>query len=166
MENIPAVVFKYCTLDDYKKEQVLLEERFQQSRTIPGTRKLHSFVPLTRSMLSTKVYSSSITSKAERVTVLGSELDIEQIQGFVTCVYQNQWWVACTIQLDEENIKVSFLHPHGPSRSFRYPSTPEILTIPIGDILTKVDPKSRGRMYTLTQEENRVATDKLKLRAK
>ena len=61
----------------------------------------------------------------QRVTVLGSELDIEQIQGFVTCVYQNQWWVACTIQLDEENIKVSFLHPHGPSRSFRNPSTPE-----------------------------------------
>ena len=166
VENIPAVVFKYCTLDDYKKEQVLLEERFQQSRTIPGTRKLDSFVPLTRSTPSTKVYSSSTTSKAESVTVLGSELDIEQIRGFVTCVYQNQWWVACTIQLDEENIKVSFLHPHGPSRSFRYPSTPEILTIPIGDILTKVDPKSRGRMYTLTQEENRVATDKLKLRAK
>ena len=37
VENIPAVVFKYCTLDDYKKEQVLLEERFQQSCTISGT---------------------------------------------------------------------------------------------------------------------------------
>jgi len=42
---------------------------------------------------------------------------------------------------------------------------PNGIFLPVRDTLTKVDPKSRGRMYTLTQE-NRVATDKLKLRAK
>ncbi len=162
-ENIPSIFFKYCSLDDYKKEQLLLEERFQKSRTIPGTRKLHSFIPLTRSKVSTKVYSTSDTAKEERVTVLGSDLEIEKIKGFITCVYDDQWWVACTIQVDEDNVKVTFLHPQGPSRSFRYPSRPDILTIPIAEVLTKVDPRTRGRTYSLTQEESKLATEKLNL---
>ena len=46
VDNIPAVSFQYVTIDDYKREEALLEHRFQQSRTIPGTRKLHCFIPL------------------------------------------------------------------------------------------------------------------------
>ena len=42
-DNIPAVSFEYCSTEDYKREQTHLEERFQRSRMIPGTRKLHSF---------------------------------------------------------------------------------------------------------------------------
>ena len=69
VDNIPAVTFQYLTEDDYKSEQVLLEQRFEQSRTIPGTRKLHCFVPLSRHKVSTKAYSSSSISKVERVTI-------------------------------------------------------------------------------------------------
>ncbi len=60
--NIPATSFQYSTLEDYKSEEVLLEQRFQQSRTIPGTRKLHCFIPVSRSKVSTQVYSSTATS--------------------------------------------------------------------------------------------------------
>ena len=65
VENIPTVAFNYCSSEDYKSEEQLLEERFQQSRTIPGTRKLHSFVPLTKATISTKVYSLSAASKVQ-----------------------------------------------------------------------------------------------------
>ena len=44
VDNIPAVSFQYVTIDDYKREEALLEHRFQQSRTIPGTRKLHCYL--------------------------------------------------------------------------------------------------------------------------
>ena len=61
-------------------------------------------------------------------------------------------------------VKVSFLHPNGPSRSFRYPYTPDILNIPLSDILTKVDPRTvTGRVYTLTPKESRDALEKLKI---
>lgn len=39
--NIPAAYFGYCSNEDYAREQSSLERRFQLSRTIPGTRKLH-----------------------------------------------------------------------------------------------------------------------------
>ena len=57
---------------------------------------------------------------------------------------------------------VSFLHPHGPSRSFKYPSTPDnILTLQTSNILTKVSPKSTSHVYTVTQKEKKAATVKL-----
>ena len=77
-----------------------------------------------------------------------------------------EWWVACVLQVseDSEQVCVSFLHPHGPSRSFKYPARPDILTIPVEDVLTSVDPRTaRGRTYTLTQREMQAATEKLNL---
>ena len=46
---VPSVHFGYCSMEDYEREQHNLERRFHQSRTIPGTRKLHSFVPISKS---------------------------------------------------------------------------------------------------------------------
>ena len=79
VDNIPAISFQYLTTDDYKREEALLEHRFEQSRTIPGTRKLHCFIPLSRKHVCTKVYSSSSTSKRERVTLVENELLPEKI---------------------------------------------------------------------------------------
>ena len=66
VENIPTVAFNYCSSEEYKSEEQLLEERFLQSLTIPGTRKLHSFVPLAKATISMKVYSLPAASKAKR----------------------------------------------------------------------------------------------------
>ena len=92
--NIPAVFFEYCSTEDYKIEQTHLEERFQRTQTIPGTRKLHSFVPVSKHTVKTRVYSSSSLFKEQRVTSRGSELSVEQISGFVTCV-RACFWVHC-----------------------------------------------------------------------
>ncbi len=48
-----------------------------------------------------------------------------------------------TGQVDEDNAKVS-IHPQGPSQSYSYTSQPDNLTIPVGDVLTKVDPRTIG----------------------
>ena len=59
-------------------------------------------------------------------------------------------------------VEVSFLHPHGPAKSFRYLIVPDILTMNIEDILTAVNPTTvTGRAYTLTQEEGSAATSSL-----
>jgi len=47
--NTPTIHFEFCTSEDYKRAEAFLQERFQKSRTIPGTQKLHCFVPLTKS---------------------------------------------------------------------------------------------------------------------
>ena len=70
------------------------------------------------------------------------------------------------VDVDTENaeVKLTYLYPNGPSRSFKYPSVPDILTVPLTDILTKVNPKTmtgRDRTYTLGRKESKPATEKL-----
>ena len=52
---------------------------------------------------------------------------------------------------DTKEVNLTFLHPHSPSNSFKYPEPHNIHTIPMDDILTLVDPRTRsGRVYSLT----------------
>ena len=52
---------------------------------------------LSRKQVSTKVYSP--TSTTERVTLMENELKPEEIKGFITCMYNEEWWVACILQV-------------------------------------------------------------------
>jgi hypothetical protein len=124
---VPTVHFEYCTMQDYEREKQNLEQRFQASQTIQGTRKLHSFVPTSKDTLAVKPYSASALSKEVKVTLAGTcEMPLENISGFVTCVYEQKWWLGCVLQVDQEDpeVTVTLLHPHGPCSSFRYPATP------------------------------------------
>jgi len=83
-----------------------------------------------------------------------SELQISEIVGFVTCEYDSKWWLGCVLGVEDEHIKMSFLEPHGPSRSFKYPAPPDILSVNKTKVLTKVDPTTQtGRVYHLTDSE-------------
>ena len=78
----------------------------------------------------------------------------ESISGFVTCIYDDNWWLACVLRVcsDTNQLKLTFMHPHGPSNSFKYPGPHDINTIPMESILTLVDAGTTisGRMYSLT----------------
>jgi len=83
--NIPSIVFMHITTSDYKNAEVFLKERPQQSRTIPGTQKLNCFIPVTKN-----------TVKEEKVSLSETgELLLEEINGFVTAVQNDQWWIGC-----------------------------------------------------------------------
>ena len=60
------------------------------------------------------MYSLSPTSKEERVSIQENELALEDIRGFVICMYDKQWWLACVLEVDEDSdsVKVNYLHPH------------------------------------------------------
>ena len=151
--SIPAVHFDYCSSDDYEAEEKKLEERFAKSRTIPGTRKLHSFIPVSNDRIKVKVFSLSTTSREERVSCKDDDLPLESISGFVTCL---------ELSPDENQVRVTLLHPPGPSNSFKYPASEHIVMVSTKDILTVVDPRTRtGRVYALLQKEAKAATNKL-----
>jgi len=77
----------------------------------------------------------------ERVTLSETtELSLEEINGFVTVVENDQWWVGCVLRVEEESRKifVIFLNTHGPSHTFAYPLKQQILSVPQKNILTKL----------------------------
>ena len=135
--NIPSVHFTYCSLADYEEEVKNLEERCSRTRTIHGTRKLHSFVPVSEDRIKMKPFSTSTTSGDD-----DDDVPLGSISGFVTCVVGNQWWLACVLQLsdDDDGVRVALLHPPGPRNSFRYPPNEPVTT---KDILCVVDPQMR-----------------------
>ena len=144
VDNVPGVHFCYCSTEEYERQKIFLQTRFEQTKTIPGTRKLHSFVPISKDTLRTRIYSSSIITRKDRVTKLPGDLELEEVSGFVTCSYNSEWWLGCVLETHTEEVQVSLtlLHPPDPSRSYKYPDVPVIVTLPLTEILIKVCPRS------------------------
>ena len=101
----------------------------------------------------------------ERATKLVTDLELEQVSGYVTCKNQGHWWLAQVLVKDSDNaeVKLSLLHPHRPNRSFKHPRSPNIINMELVDILTIVEPRTTtGQIYTLTQRQSKAATEMLK----
>lgn len=166
--NITSVNFAFATSKQYEEEDIRMKERKILAKPIIGTQKLHSFIPLDKHRLLVKAYSFSKNS-SEEVTAVQESDDIafEDVVGFITCKYDQHWWLGCVLNSNEETqeMQVSFLHPHGPSPSFSYPSPPDILWIHQSQVMTKVDPVTpTGRVYTLTVEEITAANTRIALK--
>ena len=151
---------------NWDEEQSLLSERLSRAKTIPGTQRLHCFVPLTTRTIQVREYSASIVlpqwncrytvfmqlcehSRSKRLH--GSEI-WQCLVGWLH--HQNRQWIT--------GGNVTFLHPHGPSKSFSYPDPADVLILHISDLLISVDPKTyTGRSYHLTDKEMNTATKAL-----
>ena len=101
------------------------------SRTVPGTHKLHSVVPVSGSIVEVKLYSSHVSSRMERAALCPSitPLPFSRIGGYVTVVYDGSCWLGCVLNVNEQE--------HA-SASFFYPKRRDVLDINPSDILTRV----------------------------
>jgi len=156
--QIPAIKFHYATAEDYERESTILSKRFEHTRTIPGTHRLHSFRPTSREELEVRDFSSCTEMRVERISLTRAVsahcgMNISAITGYVTARYDGSWWLACIINTmpDSDEVEVAFLHPNGPASSFKYPPCGDVLVMSSHDILTIVNPSTAtGRTYTLT----------------
>ena len=139
-QNIQKIQFNYVTVEDYKVEKTLLSERFNQCQSIPGTRSFHAYIPLSTSTTMLKVQTFSGSERSIKVSIIGEKIEdedfilmLDDIRGFVTCSYKQNWWVACVLQTfsTTEEVQLSFLHPAGPNRSYYYPGKPEVRSLPL-----------------------------------
>jgi len=58
----------------------------------------------------------------------GEELSPREISGYVTCVYDNQWWVAYTLEIHDDTEENNSEFP-SPTWAIKYPSRPDIFTV-------------------------------------
>ena len=87
----------------------------------------------------------------KRVALAKNEASPELIAGFVTCLHEENRWLACVLEVcsDTKEVKLTFLYPH----SFKHPEPQNIHTIPMDDILTLIDPRTRsGCVYSGKKE--------------
>ena len=161
-DNISGISFTYCTTQDWEEEDKFLQERFLKARTIEGTQKLHSFIPISPTELMVKTYSRSGKTKEVKVSTASPSLRFEEIKGFVTVKYDDQWYLACVLRVfpDTSEVMIKSLEYGGPRPSYKYPVHDDILTLPSCAVLTTVDPSTdrSGRVYYLTDKEKQDAT--------
>ncbi len=93
--------------------------------------------------------------------VQSQTIQLAEIKGHVTVIYDSHWWLACvkeTLPASQE-VTLSFLHPHTPSPSFKFPYHPYTLIIYCQGVLTVVEPVTEtGRVYKMSVKEMKSAT--------
>ena len=106
-------------------------------------------------------YSTKVRMETTSKT-RASTIPFSAIKGYVIAVYDAQWYLACVLDVypATKEIRLSFLHPEGPARSYNYPRIPDILVMDSGDILHVVDPTTiTGRAYMLSSQDTAIANN-------
>lgn len=148
----------------YHHEAENLLKRFESARTIPGTQKLHSFCPLSMDTVEVRPFSAFREGRVERVSSVKECVTFSSIKGYVVAVYDGNWWLACVEECmpSTGEVKLNFLHPHGPSPSFTFPFRPDRLVMDHQDVLLVVEPvTATGRTYTLSTKDTAAASNAL-----
>ena len=107
-ENISGINTVYCSMDDWKKADIL-EDKFYNSTTIIGTQKLYSFIPVSWTEVEIKTVSIQYEGKVVRITK-HDNIEFKDLKGLVTAMYDRNWWLGCVLDKypDSEEIKVIF----------------------------------------------------------
>jgi hypothetical protein len=86
------------TENEYKEEEGLLSGWFATAETVRGTQQLH--MPVKKGVLNRKIYFTSANYTENRViSVLSEMIELKDITGFVTCMYDNFWWLGCVLSV-------------------------------------------------------------------
>ena len=144
------------TMDEVRKS---LEERFSRGNTVPGTRSSHHFIPISSSKIAHKLSSEDESHAGTHDFNLPTTFQLNDIRPMtcVTCLYDSFWWLGLVTQVDVEqgNVKVQFMFPHGPHKTFNWPETEDSCYVPIKNILCQISSSTTttGRTYKITDEE-------------
>ena len=139
------------TMDEVRKS---LEERFSRGNTVPGTRSSHHFIPISSSKIAHKLSSEDESHAGTHDFNLPTTFQLCDIRPMtcVTCLYDSFWWVGLVTQVD---VKVQFMFPHGPCKTFNWPETEDSCYVPIKNILCQISSPITitGWTYKITDEE-------------
>ena len=109
------------------------KHKIESARTIAGTHRLHYFLLVSGEIMEVRDFSLSPVKRLERVVhrTDSNTVNVARINGYVTAMYDGFWWLAYVLNTlgDSAEVKLNLLYPHGPSRSFSYPSRPDSLLI-------------------------------------
>ena len=134
-----------------------LELPFRLGKTVPGTRSYHYFSASSESKVCFKriSFDPEFEGKFSFEHISATRVSINDCKPmcFVACLYDGFWCVGMILAVDEQNqeIKVNFMHPHGPANSFFWPRRKDICWAPSSTILCLINTPSTGygRWFTL-----------------
>ena len=85
----------------------------------------HHFIPITSNAISYK--KTSVDTHTEVFVIIPKNKNNKEISlnikktGYIACFYDEFWWLGIAEDVSELDIKVRFMHPHGPVKNFFWP---------------------------------------------
>ena len=155
--SIPTINFEIRSIEHMVEARKIQEERFEKGKTIPGTRSYHYFQPM-KTGIGIKYkwtsedpeFSGEILFEQPIETIDPAKLQLMQ---FVCCSYDGFWWIGMVEEIDSEqnDLKMNFMHPHGPAKNFYWPSREDSCWVPYDKVLNPIEAPvtSSGRMYMI-----------------
>ena len=120
-----------------------------------GTRSFHHFYPVEVGVVAYKRTSDDELTAGTHcfyITPLSDSLTDLAIMSYIVCRYDGKWRIGMILELDREknDVRVTFMHPHGPAKSFYRPNRDDICWMPPTSVLLKLSSPSttNGRSYT------------------
>ena len=122
VREVPSITFLSVSQEEMVNIRADLEDRFAKSKTMPGTRSSHHFVPISCNKIANKLTSEDREFlQFDFDKSLTEKIDTKSIKFFsyVSCIYNTFWWVGIVTKMNvrEGDLKIEFLHPHGPSKT-------------------------------------------------
>ena len=76
---------------------------------------------------------------------------------YITCVYDEKWWVGLVEEVDNDNndIYVNFMHPFGPSKTFFWPAREDRCHVALSSIfmILSIPTTTAGRSYSFAPKD-------------
>ena len=162
--NIPGITFIHILKEIMEEVKAQLKERFTSGHTIPRTRGYHIFSPVSTNVIAFK-RTAEDDSFAGSFNIPGEpeikDMTIESIRlsEYVACIYDEKWWIGVVHEVGEveQDVKINFSHPPGPSSSFQWPRRLDVCWVPIADIVCQIQAPitATGRIYKISEEDCR-----------
>ena len=160
VRGIPSITFFGVSQEEMVNVCADLEDHFAKSKTVPQTRSSHHFVPISCNKIAHKLTSEDREFlQFDFDKSLTKEIDIKNIKCFlyVSCIYNTFWWVGIVTEVNvhEGDLKIEFLHPHGPRKTFSWPSVADKCFVPELNILyiIKAQTTITGSMYQISDTD-------------
>ena len=123
-----------------------------QRQTLPGTRSSHHFVSISCNKIAHKLTSEeSEFLQFDFNKSLTKEIGTKKSSVFR--IYDTFWWVfiVTEVNVHEGDLKIEFLHPHGPRKTFICPSVADKCFAPASNILCIITAPTTttGQMYRI-----------------
>lgn len=161
--SITGIMFLKIDKEDMVSVREKLQMRYKLGDTVPGTRSCHYFKPTSQFTIQGKQLSADTTifidhSFLDMPTPLDETLELLKCNDYITCIFDGYWWLALieSVNREEKDLTCKFLHPHGPSHQFHWPTNRDRGYIPLSKVVMRVQTPSisvNGRTYFITKEE-------------
>ena len=160
--EMPSIKFFAISKESMKAVRERLETRYANGNTVPGSRSSHHFLPLTLSKIGHKLTSEDNYFVGRHDFSIPTLYNISEISlsSYVTCVYDSFWWVGMVTDIDiaEGDVKIDFMHPHGPRQTFRWPRQTDSCFVPIKNIIQKISAPCTCTGRTYKFDDNDILT--------